>query len=264
MPSYHLAPSLDALRDEINRRWPGRSKASDGWIGDASHQASKSDHNPDWDAGGVVRAIDVTSKDIDADVVIRALVKDSRVNYVIHRGQIYSRVRDFRPKRYTGANPHNHHVHVSIVHTRTGASSTARWLPSTVAPTAPTPVAPTAPTAPDKDGFDMADLKDLEKVVNASNEAHVSRIVREVWGYVLGTDPLAADRQVAAGPALLGVRRDAADARMYGRSGIVEGRTAAQNGVAVARGILDDLATMPADVSAAVRAELARALGGAA
>jgi len=170
MASYHLAPSLDALRDEINRRWPGRSKKSDGWIGDASHQASKSDHNPDWDNGGVVRAIDVTSQDIDADVIINALVKDSRVNYVIHRGRIYSRVRGFTPKRYTGANPHNHHVHVSIRHTAASASNTARWLPNSVEP-----IVPAKPPIPEneKDWFDMASEADLEKVVNAALDARL-------------------------------------------------------------------------------------------
>src|SRR5690606_29069239 len=57
--SYYLAPSLVKLRDLINQNWPNRDKSSDGWIGDPSHQARKSDHNPDYSAGGVVRAIDV-------------------------------------------------------------------------------------------------------------------------------------------------------------------------------------------------------------
>jgi hypothetical protein len=57
---YHIAPSLKALFAEVNRLAPRRSKRSDGGVGDARHQKQKSDHNPDFSAGGVVRAIDVT------------------------------------------------------------------------------------------------------------------------------------------------------------------------------------------------------------
>ena len=47
------------LRDQIDRRWPKRDKASDGWIGDAAHLArgSASDHTPN--KAGVVHAIDI-------------------------------------------------------------------------------------------------------------------------------------------------------------------------------------------------------------
>jgi hypothetical protein len=35
------------LRAQVNKRWPTREKASDGWIGDRAHASRKSDHNPD-------------------------------------------------------------------------------------------------------------------------------------------------------------------------------------------------------------------------
>jgi hypothetical protein len=50
------------LRAQVNKRWPTRQKASDGWIGDRAHAARKSDHNPD--AHGWVHALD-----IDADLL---------------------------------------------------------------------------------------------------------------------------------------------------------------------------------------------------
>ena len=57
-PTWRLARSLETLRSQIDEAWPERSIASDGSIGDTSHQASKSDHNP---VNGIVHAIDVTN-----------------------------------------------------------------------------------------------------------------------------------------------------------------------------------------------------------
>lgn len=123
--SFFLAKSLAKLRKQIDATWPGRSKSSDGWIGDPSHQARKSDHNPDYSARGVVRAIDVTSSGIDADALIAAAIADPRTNYVIHKGIIRG-ASHFVPRRYTGSNPHTHHVHISIKHTK-AAQSGRRW-----------------------------------------------------------------------------------------------------------------------------------------
>jgi hypothetical protein len=54
-----LARSLETLRHQVDQLAPNRDKDSDGWIGDTSHQARKSEHNPD--ANGVVRALDITN-----------------------------------------------------------------------------------------------------------------------------------------------------------------------------------------------------------
>lgn len=135
--SYFLAPSLSKLRDEINAAFPRRDKTSDGWIGDPSHAARVSDHNPDWGApgrrNGVVRAIDIDIDDNDAGrdlrrEILNAAIGDPRVWYVISNGVIYSRTYGFAARRYTGSNGHYAHVHVSLVHTEAAEFSTAPWM----------------------------------------------------------------------------------------------------------------------------------------
>lgn len=127
LSSYYLAPSLVVLRAEINRGFPSRDKGSDGWIGDPSHQASVSDHNPDYSAGGVVRAIDVDKDGIDANHLVAVLCKDSRIEYVIWAGHIYSRGYGFRKRAYNGSNGHYHHVHVSLRHGASYATNRSPW-----------------------------------------------------------------------------------------------------------------------------------------
>lgn len=133
MSSYYLAQSLVALRNEVNARWPRRDKASDGWIGDASHSARKSSHNPDYANGGVVRGLDIDVDDNDPSSnlraeVLKAVIGDSRVWYVISNGIIYSRTYNWAARRYTGSNPHTKHVHVSLREVRSAWTNTERWL----------------------------------------------------------------------------------------------------------------------------------------
>lgn len=113
--AYFLSPALARLRLEVNALWPGRSKVSDGWIGDTAHSARKSDHNPDYSAGGIVRAIDITNDGIDVDAFVSSVIRDPRTRYVITRGRIWTRENGWQ--KYTGPNGHYHHVHVSV---RTG------------------------------------------------------------------------------------------------------------------------------------------------
>ncbi|WP_284249944.1 hypothetical protein [Litorihabitans aurantiacus] len=115
--SWFLAPALAELRTQINQAFPGRDKTTDGTVGDLAHQARVSDHNPDRTACGVVRAFDI-DKDLrtgDPQVLAEALTKDPRVAYVIFRSRIYLRTAGaWRP--YTGSNPHDSHIHVSLRH----------------------------------------------------------------------------------------------------------------------------------------------------
>ena len=122
--TYFLAPALVTLRDEANKAFPKRDKASDGWIGDPSHAARVSDHNPCWAcpgrSEGIVRALDLDiSPDGRADADLRtrlleAAIGDPRVWYVISNGKIYSRTHGWVARVYTGSNPHTQHVHVSL------------------------------------------------------------------------------------------------------------------------------------------------------
>lgn len=147
MADYYLAPSLVDLRNEINAANPKRDHTSDGWIGDASHAARVSDHNPDWSAGGVVRAIDVDVDGCDPDRLIAVAIKDPRVEYVISRGKIYLRSNGFRPQVYTGPNKHDKHTHISLRHTK-AAEKSGRWgFPpaSSPSPAAPTPTSSKLP-----------------------------------------------------------------------------------------------------------------------
>lgn len=122
--TYFLAPALVQLRAEVDKKFPHRDKSSDGWIGDASHAARPSDHNPCWSCSGrsegIVRAIDLdispdgrADKDMRA-ALLRNVVGDPRVYYVISNGIIYSRTYGFNARQYTGTNGHFAHVHVSL------------------------------------------------------------------------------------------------------------------------------------------------------
>jgi len=117
-----IAKALAILREQVNTQWPNRSKANDGWIGNAAHQARKSDHNPN--AAGVVQALDIThdpAHGLDAGKLAQALIdsRDPRIKYVISNRRICASYATggaaawtWRP--YHGANAHEEHVHISV------------------------------------------------------------------------------------------------------------------------------------------------------
>lgn len=125
---WYLAPSLAALFREVDARWPHRDHGSDGAKGDAAHAGTQSDHNPDWSAGGVVRAIDVDKDGIVVDDLLAAVVGDHRVWYVIWNRRIASATYGWVWKPYAGSNPHTGHVHISIKHTYAAETDRSSWL----------------------------------------------------------------------------------------------------------------------------------------
>lgn len=150
MPS--LAHNLAVRRDLIRSCWAG---VTIGWIGDAAHQSEQSDHNPD--AAGIVHAIDVMVTGARAAAVVEwCLRQPADLEYLIHNRTIWTRANGWKPKRYTGTDPHTNHVHISGRHGTSGrnaatgtgydlgaAASTPTGAPCRVA--TPKPPAPKPP-----------------------------------------------------------------------------------------------------------------------
>lgn len=139
-----LANSLVKLRDQVNAAYPNRSKASDGWIGDAAHAASASDHNPN--GAGVVCALDITNSP-QTGLDIHALADRLRVNrhpnlkYIISNRRICGAWTGWNWWPYNGSNPHSAHAHFSVGQGNDGQSQqpyddTSNW---NIGGSAPTP-----------------------------------------------------------------------------------------------------------------------------
>lgn len=159
MASWILVPCLVKLRSEFNEVAPNRDKGADGSIGDTSHAASSSDHNPDEtgntpyeDADSIneVHAIDIdcTGPWPDGngggegdwfDRKIRAIAAREEVEYesatilgrlqnIIWRGHIISRSWGWSEWRvYTGASQHYDHAHFSARYVTSTEADTRPW-----------------------------------------------------------------------------------------------------------------------------------------
>lgn len=138
--SWRVAKSLDVLLAEVNAAAPKRSKVSDGSIGDAAHASRSSDHNPWVSYGGVgiVRARDFThdpAGGLDCNELATALVTMFGTHpamgsgaYIIWRRRIFSFDRRGEGWRsYSGSNPHDHHLHLSVALAQPGFDTTRPW-----------------------------------------------------------------------------------------------------------------------------------------
>jgi len=136
---WRVGKSLLTLRDQVNRAAPNRAKGNDGTIGDAAHQSRSSDHNPWVRDGniGVVTAMDIThdpDHGCDAGILAEAIRtgQDARVKYVIWNRQIANHealdgAEAWAWRPYHGTNPHDHHVHVSVLSDKAAYDATQQW-----------------------------------------------------------------------------------------------------------------------------------------
>ena len=116
------------LRNQINGRWPGRDKRSDGWIADSNHSRT-SDHAPDKD--GWVHAIDIdenmgkgkwrngrAARKLADQLRLYAasdLPGADRLKYIVHENKLASGT--YRRTWWTwrkGNWGHEYHIHISF------------------------------------------------------------------------------------------------------------------------------------------------------
>jgi len=116
-------PAAIAVLRQATAHFPKRNKASDGLLPSAAHvsQNPNSDHNSGF-------AVDLTTdpgQGVGCAVIYLELQKDPRVKYLIFKGKIWSKEKGER--KYTGSNPHNKHLHISIK--ETCGYDTSFWFP---------------------------------------------------------------------------------------------------------------------------------------
>jgi hypothetical protein len=141
---------LNKLLEQINAAAPGRSKVSDGSIGDPAHQATESDHNPEHPPPSGNPDFQVDARDFTQDpahnadmgVVSEAIRQshDRRVSYVIFNRRIFSGLDGPQPwvwRPYSGTDPHTNHMHVSVRDST--HDQTQDWSIGIHAPTSPEP-----------------------------------------------------------------------------------------------------------------------------
>ena len=128
MTMSRATPAAIAVLRQATALRPKRKKASDGLLPSAAHmkQSPDSDHNT-----GL--AVDLThdpKNGIDCDEIFEKLKGDKRVKYLIFKGKIWSEERSEEGNRkYTGSNPHNKHLHISIIASRSNdVSPWFLWL----------------------------------------------------------------------------------------------------------------------------------------
>jgi len=118
-------PAAVAVLRQATAIAPLRMKASDGLLPSNAHlmQSPASDHNT-----GL--AVDLThdpKNGIDCEEIFEKLKEDKRVKYLIFKGRIWSKEKSkLGNRRYTGSNPHNKHLHISIESTM--ATDTSPWF----------------------------------------------------------------------------------------------------------------------------------------
>jgi peptidoglycan hydrolase-like protein with peptidoglycan-binding domain len=120
--AWRVAVCLDVFRSQINAARPNRMRIDDGTIGDEAHQSRTSDHNPWVKEGklGIVTALDITldpKRGVDNYSIADKLsgIHVNRIKYVVSHSRIFSSSSNaWKWQKYSGANKHDHHMHLSV------------------------------------------------------------------------------------------------------------------------------------------------------
>lgn len=196
MANYRIARALDQMRSQVNLHAPGRNKSADGWIGDAKHAASTSDHNPWVKDGsiGIVTALDIThdpSSGVDTWKLADYLrtKRDARIKYVISNGRIFSStVSAWAWRSYSGSNPHRSHIHVSVNSAKVYHDDVRPWdlglSPGTPAPPVPDDRPASRPVL--RRGSKGVDVRHLQSILLVGVDGDfgpiTERVVRDFQG----------------------------------------------------------------------------------
>lgn len=177
--AWRLAKSLAVLRGQVNDMFPGRSKVSDGTIGDEKHASRSSDHNPWVKVGtmGVVTALDLThdpAEGLDSERLAEALLasRDPRIKYIISNRKIASGADGPSPwlwRKYSGANPHSMHVHISVEDSKALFDDERLWKFHLDKPILTLPTKPIPPLL--KKGSKGSHVVDLQRALNAAGHS---------------------------------------------------------------------------------------------
>ena len=119
------SPAAIAVLRQATALYPKRKKLSDGLLPSLAHQ--KVNPNSDHNTGLAVDLTHDPKNGVDCAIIFEKLKEDKRVSYLIFRGKIWSRkYAKSGNRKYSGANPHNKHLHVSIL--PAGANDTSPWF----------------------------------------------------------------------------------------------------------------------------------------
>jgi len=119
------SPAAIAVLRQATALFPKRKKLSDGLLPSLAHQ--KASPNSDHNTGLAVDLTHDPKVGVDCASIFEKFKEDERVNYLIFQGKIWSRERRKEGNRkYTGSNPHNKHLHISI--NSNLANDTSPWF----------------------------------------------------------------------------------------------------------------------------------------
>ena len=136
---WRAARSTIVLRQQIEDRFPNKSRHRDGIIGGLEYCPGLSDHCPNIieNDTGVIAAIDITHDpkngcDMGPIVHSISMSMDARIKYIIYDGQIcrayrYEGAPAWSWQKYAGKNRHLHHAHFSVQHSKRDYDSVRQW-----------------------------------------------------------------------------------------------------------------------------------------